>query len=208
MIRLAILGICASLAMNLLTQFGLGLTLAGARDGENPKENFRLFPPAFLGFSAALFLLWLFFTYILSLLNPGLYWYLLLYPLSTALTKGLDRLPGKIGRIGPGRKWSSPGAGIPVSFLSFPRGWGEFLPFGLLISLHLALQPPEALVLALGFSLGLCLSLGIIREIQRRSQFEAVPSFLRGSPLTLISLGLLSLIFSSASILFFNLSRL
>jgi electron transport complex protein RnfA len=205
MIRLAILGICASLAMNLLTQFGLGLSLAGVRDGENPEENFKLSPQAFLGFFASLFLLWLFFTYILNLLNPGLYWYLLLYPLSTALTKGLD---GLFGRIGSGRSWSSFGAGIPVSFFSFPRGWAEFLPFGLLISLHLALRPPEALVLALGFSLGLCLCLGIIREIRRRSQFEAVPPLLRGGPLTLISLGLLSLIFSSASILFFNLSRL
>ncbi|MDR1444603.1 MAG: hypothetical protein LBI94_06965 [Treponema sp.] len=201
MIRLAILGVCASLAMNLLTQFGLGLAVA--RRGKEPEDNCRLFPPAFLGLFVSLFLLWVFFTYILSPLGPGLYWYLLLYPLSAALIKGLEYLSGKTGRGKTPFK-----AGFPLPLFAFPPGWAEFLPFGLLISLHLAPRPPEALVLALGFSLGLCLSLGILREIRRRSQFETVPSFLRGGPLTLISLGLLSLIFSSASIMFFNLSRL
>jgi electron transport complex protein RnfA len=200
MIRLAVLGLCASLAMNLLTQFGLGLSLAAVRDSREPEapEAWVSFP-VFLGFFASLFLLWIFFTYILGPLGPGLYWYLLLYPLSTALIKGLGYL---FGRTGPLK------AALPASFFSFPGGWAEFLPIGLLISLHLALRPPEALALALGFSLGLCLALGILREIRRRSQLEAVPPFLRGSPLILISLGLLSLIFSSASIMFFNLSRL
>jgi electron transport complex protein RnfA len=193
MINLAILGICASLAMNLLVQFGQGLGIL-ADDGAGYEQ------PSFcaraLIFCISLFFLWLLFTYILAPLGLGFYWYLLLYPLSAALIRGV----GGLSRGGP------------VFFLSrlppqpCPLLRAEFLVPGLLISLHLALNPLEALFLAFCFSLGLAFSLAVLREIGRRSRFEAVPPFLRGSPLALISLGLLSLIFSAASIMFFNLS--
>jgi hypothetical protein len=206
-IRLAALGVCASLAMNLLTQFGLGLAaLAGGPGGNGPAETARFPLRAFLSLSASLFLLWLFFTYVLGPLGLGLYWYLLLYPLSAAFAKGLGRLSaGEAGRTGPGRL--PPGIRNPGALFFLPPAWAEFLPPALLVSLHLAPGPLEALALALGFSLGIGLSLGILREIGRRSRFEAVPPFLRGGPLALISLGLLSLIFTSAAIMFFNLSR-
>ncbi|MDR2746975.1 MAG: hypothetical protein LBB77_05955 [Treponema sp.] len=198
MIRLAALGICASLAMNLLVQFGLGLGIL-ADNGED-------YPPALcypwtLIFFGGLFFLWLLFTYILAPLAGGFYWYLLLYPFSAALIRGFEILGSreKIAKFFRRDPRRSP------PFLQ-PRGWVEFLSLGLLISLHLALNPLEALFLALWFSLGLAFSMAVLREISRRSRFEAAPPFLRGSPLALISLGLLSLIFSSASIVFFNLS--
>jgi electron transport complex protein RnfA len=198
MIRLAALGICASLAMNLLAQFGTGLDIL-ADDGEASPPAFCYIwgPVFFTGF----FFLWLLFTYILAPLGLGFYWYFLLYPLSAALIRGFEILCAMEGIA----KFLPPsGPGRPP-FLR-PRGWAEFLSFGLLISLHLALNPLEALFLALWFSLGLLFSLAVLRETGRRSRFEAAPPFLRGSPLALISLGLLSLIFSSASIMFFNLS--
>jgi Na+-translocating ferredoxin:NAD+ oxidoreductase RnfA subunit len=200
MIHLAALGICASLAMNLLVQFGLGLGIFSG-EGED-------YPPFFcyiwaLIFFTGLFSLWFLFTYILAPLGLGFYWYLLLYPLSAALVKGVEILGSReqIARLLPRRYRSR-----QSPFLR-PMGWVEFLSLALLISLHLALNPLEALFLALWFSLGLVFSLVVLREISRRSRFEAVPPFLRGSPLTFISLGLLSLIFSSASIMFFNLFR-
>jgi electron transport complex protein RnfA len=221
-IRLAILGICACLAMNLLTQFGLGLALLaegnGKADGDgagdtvpdgdrDPAGEGILSLPAFLGLSASLFLLWALFNWVLAPLGPGFYWYLLLYPLSAALIKGLERL--LLWASAPERSRAGFFSGIAgsLSRIFLPSGRTEFLPLGLLLSLHLAPGPLEALVLALGFSLGVRLSLGILREIRRRSRFEAVPPLLRGSPLALISLGLLSLIFTSVSIIFFNLSR-
>jgi electron transport complex protein RnfA len=200
MIRLAALGICASLAMNLLVQFGLGLGVL-AEDGED-------YPPAFchiwiLIFFTGLFFLWLLFTYAVAPLGLGFYWYFLLYPSSAALIRGAEILCSRegIAKLLPCRE-----SGHSPPFLP-PRGWVEFLSFGLLISLHLALNPLEALFLALWFSLGLVFSLAVLRETGRRSRFETAPPFLRGSPLALISLGLLSLIFSSAALIFFNLSR-
>jgi electron transport complex protein RnfA len=69
----------------------------------------------------------------------------------------------------------------------------------LFMALRLAITPAEALALTLGFSLGALFAALILREINRRSSLEAVPEMFRGAPLTLISMGLLSLIFSSVS---------
>jgi hypothetical protein len=205
MINLAALGICAALGMNLLVQFGLGLGLLGTEDSGDsqaePGDKRHSLPGALILF-AALFLLWVFFTYVLNPLRIGFYWYLLLYPLSAAFMRGLEWLfhrgffrRGRFGKLFS--RFAAPG--------SFPAGWTELLPLGLLITLHLALSPLEALYLALCFSLGLQFSLVILRELHRRSRFEAIPPFLRGNPLALISLGLLSMIFISASIMLFQL---
>jgi electron transport complex protein RnfA len=204
MIHLAALGVCASLGMNLLVQFGLGLGILAARDAEAaPPESCRRSAAAgALVLCAALFILWIFFTYVLAPLGPGFYWYLLLYPLSFSLMKGLDKL----------RKKFLPTVRVLEPVFCFPSagssGTAEFLPLGLLIAIHLALRPREALFLSLCFSLGVFFSLEILREIRRRSRLEAVPRFLRGLPLSLISLGLLSIIFSSVSLMLFNLFRL
>jgi electron transport complex protein RnfA len=47
--------------------------------------------------------------------------------------------------------------------------------------------------------------MAIVLEIYKRSSIEAVPSFLRGTPLFLISLGLLSLVCSAASVFFLQM---
>jgi electron transport complex protein RnfA len=61
-----------------------------------------------------------------------------------------------------------------------------------------------AFVIASGFTLGIMGAILILREIRRKSLMEAVPFFLRGSPITLISMGLLSLIFGSAAVVLFK----
>jgi electron transport complex protein RnfA len=200
-IFLAALGVSAALAMNLMVQFGLGLGILAAGEAGlfngSPRDQRRACLLGVLIFTLALFFLWFFFSYILAPLGPGFYWYLLLYPLCASLLKGLEALYKKF----------LPGSKTLGLFFSFPGGYAEFLPLGLLIVLNLSVAPLEALFLSLSLSLGLYLSLEILREIRRRSALEAVPLFLRNTPLSLISLGLLSLIFSSASLMFFNLFR-
>jgi electron transport complex protein RnfA len=71
-------------------------------------------------------------------------------------------------------------------------------------TLRLARNTAEALVLILGFTLGLFCSLLILNEIEKRSRLEAVPPLLRGSPLLLISTAFLSLIFSSVAAILLN----
>ena len=74
----------------------------------------------------------------------------------------------------------------------------------LFVTLNLSNNLAEAVVLSFGFTAGFLLSLLILGEIQRRSEMEAVPWFLRGRSLALISMGLLSLIFGSAAIILFR----
>jgi electron transport complex protein RnfA len=74
----------------------------------------------------------------------------------------------------------------------------------LFVTLNLAESFFDAALLALGFALGILASLLILAEIRRRASMEEVPRFLRGSPLVLVSMGLLSLIFSSAAAILFR----
>jgi electron transport complex protein RnfA len=74
----------------------------------------------------------------------------------------------------------------------------------LFIMLNIAGNLAEAAVISLGFVLGIVLAVVIVGEIRRRSAMEAVPRFLRGGPLVLIAMGLLSLIFSSTALMFYE----
>jgi len=62
----------------------------------------------------------------------------------------------------------------------------------------------EALALSAGFAAGALLAAAIAGEVKRRARAEAVPRWLRGAPLALVALGLLSLAFSSAAAVFFE----
>jgi electron transport complex protein RnfA len=83
-------------------------------------------------------------------------------------------------------------------FFAF-TAYDGLVPVSLLITLALADTFAGAAVLALFFALGNLMAIIILNEIRRRSSLEWVPRFLRGSPLILISMGLLSLIFASAA---------
>jgi electron transport complex protein RnfA len=180
--QLAALAVFSSLAMNLLLQCGLGMR-------EAVREDARLaFLQAGLIFVPA-FLLWLFFSYVFF---PGFFTYLLLFPLNALVYAGLERLLFQAVLKRENREAQAPGFSSGLSAAA------------LFLTLHLASGFAEALVLSLGFALGFLLSRLILAEIRRRSEMEAVPRFLRGSPLMLISMSLLSLIFSSAALIFFR----
>jgi electron transport complex protein RnfA len=182
-VQLAALAVFSSLSMNLFLQCGLGMRRA-VQDGGKP------LPFVQVGLLVlAVLILWVFFSYLPAL---GFFAYLLLFPLSALVYAGLERL---FFRLVLKRKFPQP----QVCF--FCDGLAAAALF---LTLHLASGFIEAAVLALGFALGLLLSLLILAEIRRRSRMEAVPRFLRGSPLVLISMGLLSLIFSSTALIFYR----
>jgi electron transport complex protein RnfA len=109
---------------------------------------------------------------------------------------------GDIPRRGPFKPWKLTGH-ISVNSAGLPRYSGNGLALAsVFLTLRLAVSPVDALVLCLGFSLGTLTAALILREINRRSSLEAVPETFRGAPLTLISMGLLSLIFSAVSAIF------
>ena len=183
---LVLLGIFSGLSMNLVLQCGLGIAgIAVSRERRLPLVETGL------GFISVLFL-WLFFSYLLSHLSMGLFGYILCFPAAFLVYSGLEysvfslilknkQEKGKTGIFNDGLTAAS-----------------------LFITLNLAGSFLEAAVLSFGFMAGTLLTVLVLWEIRRRSEMEAVPRFLRGSPLIIISMGLLSLITTSAALIFFR----
>jgi electron transport complex protein RnfA len=185
------LGIISGLSLNLIIQFGLGIQHIGF-GGEDEEKLYEI--PLVQGglLFLSLPILWFFFTHILVPLSLGFFEYMLLFPLSVLVCIGLETAMNHFfPKVMPEVKLFTP--------LSAYNG---LVPVALMMSLNIASSLIDVTVLALGFYGGLLLAILILREIQKRASLEAVPEFLRGMPLMLVSMGLLSLIFSAAGIIF------
>jgi electron transport complex protein RnfA len=187
-VQLAALAVFSSLSLNLILQCGLGMMRVAAIRKE--AGQVPLLPIGII-FASAL-LLWTVFSYILSPLVPVFFEYVLLFPMSSLVYFGLEFLCYRVFLKNESRRTGA------VSFCDGLTAASLFL------TLHLASGFLEAAVLSFGFAFGILLTLLILGEIHRRSEMEAVPRFLRGGPLALISMGFLSLIFSSAALMFFR----
>ena len=212
---LGILAVFSGLSLNLILHFGFGikeLALAGRfEQTEKPpssgKTNTKIQIKHFSGRVAGLGIifitivfLWLIILLTRLLLPLGLIEYVLLFPACFLLCSILKNLAIRFNVIGSARQEDS-------LEMDNPYTGGIFSGAALFILLNVASGLIEAIVLSLGFVLGIALAVTIVNEISRRSEMEAVPRFLRGSPLALIAMGLLSLVFSSAAYMFFETLR-
>ena len=127
----------------------------------------------------------------------GLLEYMLLFPASSLLVRALERLAYHFTLIKTIHQEK-------MSVFNNVYTGGALAGAALFITLNVAGSLLEAFVLSLGFIIGITLAITIVGEIRRRSELEAVPRFLRGGPLALIAMGLLSLVFSSAALMFFE----
>jgi electron transport complex protein RnfA len=193
---LAALGVFAALACNLVLHFGLGIRVLAVKKEDD--QTGRIFYVARFFEGGVIFLsvlvLWVVFIYLLGPLGLGFFRFILIFPLSAPVCAGFELLLKR--------------------FLPQDRGWAPafraisayegLIPAALFLALHTATNVLEAAVLAFCFVLGILLPTFALEEIRRRAGFEAVPRFLRGSPLALLSLGLMSLVFASLAALFFS----
>jgi electron transport complex protein RnfA len=180
------LAVFAGLSLNLMVQCTLGVSGAAdpAKDGKRlPLPLFQL-----AGLFVSVFILWVLSNSVFRPLSRGFLDYFLFFPLCALACLGLEAL------------WK----------LAFPKNEGVrvfrartaydgMAPISLIMTVNLALNAADALVLSFSFALGCLLSLIILGEIRRRSALEWVPRHIRGTPLALISLGLLSIIFASGA---------
>ena len=137
--------------------------------------------------------LWFFFSGILFSVISGFLLYILVFPVSSITYNGLEYIVFRYF-LKKEAKFES--------IVDFPAGITAVAVF---ICINIAHNILETAVLSLGFTFGIFLVNIIISEIRRRAALEAVPVFLRGKPLVLISMGLLSLVFSASSILLFRM---
>jgi electron transport complex protein RnfA len=193
---LAALGVFAALACNLVLHFGLGIrALAAGTEDNGTRRTFcatRFLEGGVIFLSVLI--LWVVFTYLLGPLELGFFRFILIFPLSAPVCAGFETL---LRRFFP-QEWSW----APV--FRTATAYEGLIPTALFLALHTATNVPEAAALAFCFVLGVLLPTFILEEIRRRAGFEAVPRFLRGSPLVLLTLGLMSLVFASVAALFFS----
>jgi len=188
-ITLLPLFIYSGFTVNLVLQCALGIKgIAESKTQFNISTLIKLS----LIFSIVI-LLWFFFSRILYSVIPGLFIYILLFPVSAVVYDGLEFLV--FNYILKKDEQSE-------SIITFPGGITAVAVF---LCLNIANGILETLVLSFGFVFGIFFVNLIVSEIRRRAALEAVPLFLRGKPLVLVVMGLLSLVFMSASLLFFRM---
>jgi len=179
--------ILSAFTMNLVLQCALGINA----DAKNPGRRLTFIKLVII--FIAVILLWGIFSGIISSVISGIFIYVILFPVSYMVYEGLEFFVFKyILKKDPNGECS----------VNFPGG---ITAAALFICLNIANGFAAAAALSFGFTSGIMLVLLILGEIRRRAALESVPRFLRGKPLMLISMGLLSLIFSTASILLFGM---
>jgi electron transport complex protein RnfA len=191
--NLAALAVFSGLSLNLMVHLGIGI-----RDfNQEPSRpvRFTLFQWAVLFVSIAA--LWCLFTYIFTPLSLGFFEYFLLFPLAAGTGKLWESLFVRLFSREEAEK----------RLFSISSSYNALVITALIVTIRLAGSFIEALVMALGFSLGALAALFILRAILSRFSGETVSPTLRGAPLLLISLGLLALILSSLSVIFFRLLK-
>ena len=181
-----VLLVFSAFTMNLTLQCALGIK--GAAEAGNYGKSATLIKLSVIFLSVIM--LWFFFSGVIFSVFSGIFIYVILFPVSYILYETLDFLIFNYLLKKPASEFEC--------FISFPGGITAAAVF---ICLNLADSFLETIVLSFGFTSGILLVLLIIREIRRRAALEAVPVFLRGKPLVLITMGMLSLIFSTASLL-------
>jgi electron transport complex protein RnfA len=193
--NLAFLAVFAGLSFNMVVHFALGIAgIAANRPGtEKILPSIMQMGILFL----SVLLLWMVF-YILPSFPGGFLEYFLFFPLSALACTGLEK----------GSLRLFPKAVQGERLFSAFTAYDGLASLALFITYNLASGFAEALVLAFFFALGNLAAILILGEIRRRSALEWTPRRLRGSPLILISSGLLSLIFGAvAGICFTVLNR-
>ena len=190
---LLLLFIYSGFTINLILQCGLGIK--GVVESKNPFGISILIKSLVIFFTVVL--LWLFFSKIVYSILPGLFIYVILFPVSSLVYEGVEYL---IFKYLFRKKTDN-----PQEEKSLYNFHGGITAVSVFLCINLANNFLETVVLSLGFTSGLFFVNLIIREIRRRAAFEAVPVFLRGKPLILVTMGMLSLVFTTASFLLFRM---
>ena len=190
----SLLGIAvfSGFSLNLLLQFALGTanTANGIVAKTENKKGIPFIQLAIL-FLSSLFL-WTFFTYLLPNYWKGFSEFFLFFPLSALLCMGFEILGERLlKRFFP--SFFPADRGIKKIFSAF-TAYDGLIPASLMITFLVARDFLSALVLTLLFAAGNLVAMLILSEIHRKSTLEWIPHYLKGSPLILISMGLLSLI--------------
>ena len=188
-IPLLLLFIYSGFTVNLVLQCALGIK--GVVETKTTFNKFTLIKLGLMFFSVTI--LWFLFSRLFYSVVSGIFIYVVLFPVSAIAYDGLEFL---VFRYVIKKDAKS------ESIVNFP---GSLTAVAVFICINIAGGILEAAVMSFGFIFGIFLVNFIIMEIRRRAALEAVPLFMRGKPLVLVVMGLLSMAFTTASLLFFRM---
>jgi len=179
--------ILSAFTMNLVLQCALGINASSAKPG----RMLALYKLGIIFLTVVI--LWVIFSAIISSVISGIFVYVIVFPVGFMAYDGLEFIIFKyILKRDPKEECT----------INFPGG---ITAAALFICINIANGFFSAVAMSFGFTSGIMLVLLILGEIRRRAVLESVPLFLRGKPLVLISMGMLSLVFSVSSILLFRM---
>jgi electron transport complex protein RnfA len=185
-----ILFIFSMFNMNMALQCALGIK--GASESKNCSRKSTIIRLGII-FVTVVFL-WIFFSRIVFSIFSGIFIYILIFPISFIVYEGSQFLT---------IKYIIKKEIENESFINFGGGITAALVF---ICINISNGFFQTVILSFGFTSGMMVVFLIIREIRRRAALEIIPQFLRGNPLILISMGLLSVVFTAASVLFLRVT--
>ncbi|GMO54294.1 MAG: hypothetical protein Ta2G_13200 [Termitinemataceae bacterium] len=191
---IAVLAVLSGLTLNLILQFGLGVSNMHSAF----KNNIKTFSLGYLNLFITNCVLWFFWTYVLSPLSISFVEYFLLFPLVAILFSFIEILFRKLFFKKDDANGRSSESFQSTSY--FGLGIAS-----LLITLRMASTASDLFVLSFFFCLGSYAVVLLLNAIKQRTQNERVSAKFRGMPLLLISCALLSILCSS--IAFVLLSR-
>ena len=197
MISLTALAVFSGLSLNLLLTFAIGSS--GIVSGLNRERKLPYVQIIVLFFSVIM--LWIVLNYIFTFLSGGFLVFFLLFPFSALSCYSLELLIEVLIKRFAVKNPLIASLGKTKIYHSF-TAYDGLVPVSLFITMNLAWNLSSAIILSLFFALGNLLAILILDEISRRAGVEKVPRALRGSPLILISMGLLSFVFASLAGIF------
>jgi len=184
-VNLFLLFTFSAFSANLLLQCGLGINT------ESRISHIKITSVKLGIIFLSVVFLWSIFTGLVFSIFSGIFIYIIIFPVSFMTYEGLENLIFR-------KYFKNINTGSAVGFP------GGITAIALFICLNISGGFLETLILVFGFTSGILLVNIVLCEIQKRAALEAVPRFLRGKPLILISMGLLSLVFTKVSILIFR----
>jgi Na+-translocating ferredoxin:NAD+ oxidoreductase RnfA subunit len=182
---LMLLFIISMFTMNLTLQCALGIK--GNAESKNSGIVVNLIKTGIIFLS--IIIIWFVFTRVIFAISSSIFIYILLVPVSFIVYELLEYVV--FSYVFKNRNEEE-------SFINFPGGITAVAVF---VGINIADSFLQTLVLSFGFTGGIFLVSVIVREIRKRASLEKVPRFMRGKPLVLVTMALMSLVFTVSSLL-------
>jgi len=199
-ISLAALAIFAGFSLNLLLFFALG-SVSAAGDPVYKGETIHRLPVFQLCILfIVVLILWFLFAFLVPYSAREFALYFLMFPFSVLACLGLEFLGKKICPLGS-FKGGLPVPDVRTAFSAY-TAYDGLVPAAFVLTHILAKTFIEAFVVVASFAASSLGAMLVLNEIRRRSSLERVPYYVRGTPLILISMGLLSFVLAAVSGIF------